>query len=124
MLSTSELASMRATIGQALPDTCVIRRNTPVSDGGGGTTDDWSNLATNVPCGIAPVAGGEAPNRINAEAGGRIKDESTAIVTLPAGQNITEADRIVIGDQTFEVTLVRERAAWEISRRVEVKEAT
>lgn len=122
MLTTAELTSMRATIETALPDTCTIRRNTPTSDGGGGTTDGWADLATGVLCGIAPVGGGEAPTGVNATSGSRINDESTHIVTLPDGQDVTEQDQIVIVGQTYRVTLVRKRAAWELSRRVECRE--
>lgn len=118
MLSASQLAGMRATTERALPETCVIERKTTVSDGGGGTTDTWGDHATSVPCRIAPVAGGET-----GMAGDRILDETTHVVTLPSGQDITEADRIVLDSRTYEVTQVRDRGAWELSRRVEVKEA-
>jgi len=118
MLSAAEIASMRATVDEALPDTCTIRRKAVVSDGGGGQTTTWSDLAAGVACGIAPVAGGEG-----ATTAGRVVDETTHVVTLPDGQDVTEADRIVVDGVTYELTLVRKRGAWELNRRAEVRAA-
>lgn len=124
MLTGGDLAGMRATINAALPDKATIQRKTSVSDGGGGQTESWASLATGVACGIAPVAGGEGGRMIGSStAGGRVVDETTHIVTLPNGQDITEADRVVVNNQVYDVTLVRKRGLWELSRRVEVKEA-
>ena len=118
MLTDTQLAAMRATAGQALPDTCTIQRKTSVSDGGGGTTETWGDHATGVACRVAPVGGGETGT-----AGDRIRDETTHVITVPAGTDVTEADRLVVGGQTYEATAVRRRGAWEITRRVECREA-
>ena len=118
MLTAAQVASMRATQKRALPQTCTIQRLTSVSDGGGGRTESWADIADGVPCRVAPVAGGETGT-----SGDRIVDESTHVITLPAGEDVTEADRIVVDDQTYNVTLVRRRGPWETSRRVEAKEA-
>lgn len=117
MLTASEITAMRATANQALPDTCTIQRRTTTSDGGGGSSVTWANL-TVLACRLAPLGGGEA-----ATVGGRITDESTHVVTLPAGSDVIEADRLLIADQVYDVTLVKSRAAWELSRRVWCKEA-
>jgi SPP1 family predicted phage head-tail adaptor len=117
MLTDLQLAEMRATVNDALPDTCLVQRRTIVNDGGGGQTETWADHAT-VACRIAPVGGGEG--RV---AGGRVEDETTHVVTMPAGTDVTEADRLVISSRTYEVTLVHERGAWELSKRVEAKEA-
>lgn len=118
MLSAAELAAMRSTADAALADTCTIQRKTSVSDGGGGTTDTWPDHATGIACRIAPAGGGETGT-----AGDRVNDETTHIVTLPALTDITEADRLTIDGQTYEATAVRKRGAWEITRRVECREA-
>lgn len=117
MLTAGEILAMRGVMRSALPDTAVIYGGTIVSDGGGGGTFDYVNGGT-FDCRISPVGGGERGDR-----GDRISDESTHIITFPAETNITEASRVVIGSSTYEVTLVRERAAWELSLRVEAKEA-
>lgn len=117
MLTSAQIAGMRATAERALPETCVVQRKTAVSDGGGGTTESWASHVTDVPCRIAPLGGGETGT-----AGSRVIDETTHVVTLPAGEDITEADRVVVDARTYEVTVVRDRGEWELSRRVEVKE--
>lgn len=116
LISTADVVSMRALANQALWDTATIQRATATTDGGGGTTSTWATVAT-VACRIAPVGGGESAGT----QGERISDESTAVVTLPAGTDVTEADRIVLGAVTYEVTLVRRRLTVEITRRAEVR---
>jgi SPP1 family predicted phage head-tail adaptor len=117
MLTTAEITAMRATADTALPDVATVQRATTVSDGGGGTTTSWADVAT-VACRIAPAGGGEG-----ATTGERVVDESTHIVTFPALADVTEADRLLVDGQTFNVTLVKQRGAWELSRRAEAKEA-
>lgn len=117
MLTDSEITSARDALANALPDTATIRRHTTASDGGGGTTQTWADLATTA-CRISPVGGGEG-----ATDGDRIADESTHIATLPAETDVTESDRLIVAGRTYEVTLVRSRGTWELSRRCEIKEA-
>lgn len=118
LLSGAQLAGMRGLLGRMLPDECVIQRRTVSSDGGGGSTEGWvEHLAA--PCRIAPVGGGE-----DGQSASRISEESTHLITLAAYTDVVEADRILIGDHTFDVTLVRKRGSWELSRRVEVRELT
>ncbi len=122
MPSTRDIARARKRFAapNMLPDRATIQRPGVVADGGGGQTTTYPVLATLVPCRLAPVGAGEDSER--ASRGDRIADESTAVVTFAAGQDITEADRIVIAGQTFDVQLVRRRGNFEITRRVEVKE--
>ena len=110
---------MRAVAAAALPDTVQIERLTRVSDGGGGSTETWTAQPDAVPCRIAPLGGGEG-----GQAGGRVSDQTTHVLTLPAGTEISEADRLLVAGVRYEVTAVRERGAWEISRRVEAREMT
>lgn len=116
LLSGAQLSGMRNLFRQMLPDECVIQRRTVASDGGGGSTESWSDHLT-APCRIAPIGGGE-----DGQAASRVSEETTHLVTLPAYTDVIEVDRIVIGDQAFDVTLVRKRGTWELSRRVEVRE--
>jgi SPP1 family predicted phage head-tail adaptor len=117
MLTAGDIAGMRATADTALPDVATVQRATTVSDGGGGTTTSWADVAT-VACRIAPAGGGEG-----ATAGERVVDESTHVISLPAEADVTELDRLIVGGQTYDVTLVRTWEEWEFSRRVECKEA-
>lgn len=109
---------MRSTFARnLLPDEATIQRPT-VENVGGEQIVTWSDLATTA-CRIAPVTGGGETG----ESGGRVVEETTHIVTLPAGQDAEESDRLVIAESIYEITLVRKRGEWELSRRCEVKEA-
>lgn len=114
---------MRGTMAEAFPDTATIQRAAKVSDGGGEFAMGWSDLATGVACRISPLKGGEGGKQAGtATTGDRAVDETTHVVTFANGRDITEKDRIVVSGQVYEVTLVRKRGGWELSRRVEVKE--
>lgn len=117
MIDPQELDNARADFEALLPDEATIQRLTRISDGAGGYTDQWADLAT-VGCRIAPVGGGET-----GRPGGRIADATTHVLTIPAGQDVTESDRVVVAGRAYDVTMVRERGGWELARRVELKEA-
>lgn len=120
MLTSGDVLAMRHTVERTLPDICTIQRATTISDGGGGVTEGWDDLAT-IACRISPTSagGGEGQNTTSA----RVVDETTHVVTVPATEDITEADRLMVAGQVYEITLVRKRGAWEITRRIEVREA-
>lgn len=122
MPSQGQRLRARHRFARMLPDRATIQRSTDAPDGGGGLTQTWAPLAADVPCRLAPVGGGEDSARGGSGGGDRISDSATAIVTFRAGQDVTEADRIVIAGQTFDVQLVRRRGEYELTRRVEVKE--
>lgn len=122
-LTGDQIAAMAETAQGALPDLATIQRPSTVSDGGGGETTTWASLASDVPCRLAPLAGGEVLSPRPRVPSDRIMDQSTAIVTFAAGTDVEDTDRLVIGDLTFDVTLVRRRKSWELARRVEVREA-
>lgn len=113
---------MRGALGEMMPDTATIQRRTAVSDSGGGRTYTWATAAT-VTARISPIGGGEGTGVGIATRGDRVSEETTHIVTLPQGTDVRESDRVVIAGVTFEVTAVRKRGMWELSRRVECKEA-
>lgn len=117
MLTPGEIAAMRGVAEQALPGTAVISGGTFASDGGGGGSVAYLPSGT-VSARLAPLGGGETGTP-----GDRIADESTHIITLPATTSITEASRVTFDGKSYEVTLVRERGTWELTRRIEVKES-
>ena len=70
--------------------------------------------AATVPCRIDPLSGGE---EITAN---RISDESTHLVTVPAGTRVIANQRFaIVGRGTFDITVVRE-ATGELARTFEV----
>lgn len=113
MISASVLTALRTTVEASLPDSCTIRRNTQTSDGAGGMTDSWANLAT-VACRVSPS--GRAPEeRVIAE---RIGSVGLWTVTLPALTEVTAKDRLLIGARQLEVIAVLAPRSWELCRRV------
>ena len=121
MPSTRQILRARKRFATLLDDRATIQRPVNASDGGGGFTQTWPTLASNVPCRLSPVGGGE-DDRSRSAGGDRVHDEAVAVITFAAGQDITEADRVVIASQTFDVLLVRRRGVYEITRRVEARE--
>lgn len=107
---------MRAVAAQALPGTAVIQTESFTDDGGGGGTLGWSAAGT-VSCRIAPMTGSER------DIADRVAEDAESVVTLPADTDIDASDRLLIDGRTYNVLHVRERDAWELTRRVEVGES-
>jgi hypothetical protein len=117
MLSDGDVFLMREEFESLLPDTANVQRRTATSDGGGGNTYTYANVLTGVACRISPIKGGEGGN-----GGGRVMDETTHVITFAAKTDVRHPDRIVVSGITYEVTYVRTRGDWELTRRVEAKE--
>lgn len=117
LLSAVELTAMRAVQSDTLPDTAVISRNTPTSDGMGGWTDAWAAVGT-VDGRLAPSGGGA--ESLMAE---RITDTDAWNITLPYGTDVTAKDRVSIDGRSFEVVTVLPKS-WETARRVVATEVS
>ena len=100
MITTAELTDMRAMQALTLTETATISRKGSVSDSMGGYTDTWGTASTTT-ARIAP-----ANSRDVGILGGRIVEGTVLKITLPAGTNVTQSDRIVIGARSFEVLAV------------------
>lgn len=113
MLTANELASMRETINESLPDTCTIQSKTITSDGMGGQTEAYTTSATNVPCRV------ESDNIRVAEqiAQGAVKVVQTFTFTLAFDRAIARTDRIIWNARTFEVVTTLDNS-WQLHRRV------
>jgi head-tail adaptor len=112
VVSSAELAAMRADLTASLPDTAVIQRRTLTPDGMGGQTEAWATVAT-VACRVAPTA--NMPEEFTN--GGRLVSTSWWRVTFPAGTDVRAADRVLALGRTFEVVAGGARSR-ELSRRV------
>lgn len=110
--TANELTRMRLTGDIALPDSCTIRRATAVSDGAGGQTQTWADVAT-VACRLMPRAT-QPQDKLTADKQVNI---SGWYITLPYGTDVREKDIIVIGSRSFEVDKAQAHT-WEINRRV------
>jgi head-tail adaptor len=114
MLPADELAAMRATVEDALPDTAEVQRRTLTPDGAGGHTASWGTVAT-VACQVAPFDRYPREQVI----GERLTATSLWMVTVPALTDVQPADRLVVGAgaRVFEVMQVLARS-FETARRV------
>lgn len=119
LLSDTDLASMRSTLDESLPDTAIIQSGTVVPDGGGGGTTTWLNAGT-VACRLSPIRGNEQIE------GARISPEAEWVVTFPAETSIDRDDRVSIAAQDFTgaITALRAPRSWELCVRAECKEIT
>jgi head-tail adaptor len=108
LLSASEIADMRSTQNDTMPDTMVVWRYTTASDGMGGLTETWAAVGT-VTGRVAP-AGRAGSEQIIAE---RLTASEPWVITVPTGTTVYARDRFVIAGRTFEVEYVNEHEAWE-----------
>ena len=114
MISPSDLAIMQQAMAPLRTTPCTLLRNTPTSDGMGGQTDNWQTLAM-VQGRVTPVI----------ETGREVIDEQRLevlnrwLIYFPAGQDVTERDRIVANGATYEVTSVNTPRTISIETIVE-----
>lgn len=116
MLSEADLAGMRSTVEQALPDTCTIRRRTVAADGAGGTAVQWADLLT-TPCRI--VAAGTVGRE--GQAGQQIVPGAEVSIWMPSEVEATTDDRVRVGDQMLEILSVDRSGEWRTEIRVQAK---
>jgi Phage head-tail joining protein len=112
-LSPAVIASLRARQNAFLPDRAAIQRYVTVESGDGGQAV-WSDVLTDVPCRVSPLASGVS-EAIGAAAG--IAAVSQWTIWLVAETDVTERDRIVVGARTFEAQRVGARS-YETVREV------
>lgn len=117
MLSSSELAAIRADIANMLPDTCNILTAVETSDGQGGFTTTWGTAAggTAVACRFDPARGGEQ------NSGAALQPYQGYIVTLPYTVTITTTQRIQHNGLTYAVISADKDKSWIASKRVYVE---
>ena len=109
ILTAAELADARADLAATLPDTCTIVRVTRVQNDSGGW-EETTVAADTIACRLGPVAGRE---RV---LGGRLAEESDAVLTLPADADVRGSDRITHDGTTYEVVDTVERSELLVKR--------
>lgn len=99
-IPNEDLAAIRSEAEQFFPQTALIRRRTVASDGRGGQTEDWFDLAANVPGRLESGAGTEST----------VGERRTAVQNwtwkCPHGQDLRETDLLVIDGQFYDVDAV------------------
>lgn len=117
MLTTAELASIRAVQAAALPDRCSILRIGTASDGMGGFTSTWAAVASEVPCRLSSMVQRPSEN----VAATALQSTVLYMLTLPALTDIRPTDRVIVGATTFEVAgVLSPGGAMETARRIQL----
>lgn len=116
MLNTSDLAYMRDSLEQLLPDTCVILSPTNASDGQGGWATTWGTVAANVKCRIDP-GNKEMYERVT---GAALQPFSWWQLTLSWDQAIDVTYRVVVNGNTYNVVNHDDNKSWAGTLRVAV----
>lgn len=113
MLTSDELAAMRADVRELLPDTCTIRRATMTLAADGSISETWSDAVVGALCRIDPTT-------YRDERGVIAERESTRnryIISVEWNADLRDGDRIVAGGVTYEVTNLHSDATLRLVKR-------
>jgi hypothetical protein len=113
MLTSTDLAGMRAAVNDLLPDTANILAGTVAPDGQGGWSQTWGTATAGVKCRLDP---GRKENR-ESVAGAALLPFSWWQLTLPYDTTLTEQNRVEIAGETFNVVHVDTGKSWSVSVR-------
>src|SRR5512146_1923019 len=105
MLPDWELDALRSEIDKLLPDTCQILARTAVADGMGEQSETWT-VAAEAPCRLDAEVKGEGI------AGAGLQPYERYSLTLPFETELTGANRVKIGDTTYNVIGVNLSPSW------------
>jgi hypothetical protein len=112
MLSTGELAFMRESIEQLMPDTCDILTVTETPNGQGGITETWATAYSGVKCRL-DMKTGSIP-----AVGGAVQQFTSYVLSLPYDTVIADVDRVEIDSVTYAVTSINDGQSWKAVKRV------
>ncbi len=113
-LTANELAAMRDTIAQLLPDTCYILSGTATSDGAGELTYTWGTTST-ASCRIDPVKSRE---QISGEG---LQLYNLFTLTVPYDTTVSANNHIQIGAVEYAVVSVIDGNSWALDKRLQVE---
>jgi head-tail adaptor len=105
MITADELIYMQTTIESLLPGTCAVLTGTSTADGFGGVTFAWGTTTTYT-CRLDARGGKDAL------AAGEIQPFHQYVLTLPHSAVITEANRVVVSSETYNVVSVDANKSW------------
>lgn len=98
LLSTSELAALRADILDLLPDTCRIERPTYVNVAGD-VTETWGTATASVECRFDP----DRLRREQETVAEREAGVARYIVTLPYDADVQDGDRLYFDGEYYQI---------------------
>ena len=108
-IPTGLLSPIRRQAERLLPDSCTVTRITRVLNDAGGWTETTVESDA-IACRLMPLSGRE---RV---LGGRVVDESDAMLTLPYDVDVTGSDRITHDGDTYEIVDIEERSQHLLTR--------
>ena len=112
MLSGNDLAYMRNSIEELLPDTCNILGLTQTSDGAGGYSETWGTVTANVPCRVDYRSGREQV------ASSQLTSYQSVTISLPYDVTVTPLNRVQVGLNVFSIQAVNAGQSWKAVTRV------
>ena len=115
LLQSNDLAYARAESQKAMPDNVTIQRKTLVSDKQGGFTESWSNVYQNIPGRVSVTGGSESL------AAGRQDVQISATLTVAYDQSVEQSDRVLHGDETYEIQTADSGKTWALARRCQMR---
>lgn len=100
MLSSDELAQLRADLNDLLPDTCDIQADSGTVDSAGHVNPSWANVATGVACRLDPFT-------VRSDQRGSIAEQERTRtyyqLTLSYNTTIEYGNRVIFGSLTLEI---------------------
>jgi SPP1 family predicted phage head-tail adaptor len=115
LVQNIDLAYTRLESKQAMPDKVHVQRRTLEADKQGGYTESWSIAYDNVPARLSFNSGAES------FAAGREDTNVQFMLTVPYDQSVEQSDRILFGEDTFEVVSVSGSRSWDTVKRCQVR---
>lgn len=119
MLTTAQLAKMRADANRLLDKTATVYRRTLTDDDSGGQTATWPDAIGEYACRLSATSvKSRARDMVR---GGRIEAIEAWMVSMPTGADVIETDRLLIGEVTYEVVSAADSRSFEVNLRLIVK---
>lgn len=115
LLSDRELADLRNDINDLLPDTCRIERMTATNTNGY-AEESWGTAVASVACRFDP----DTSRKETEVAGSQEAHLIRYIVTLPWNADVTDGDRLVYQNGTYEMLQLHDVHSAHASKRVKV----
>ena len=111
MLSTGDLAYMRAQVALLMPDTCSILSGTATSDNMGGYSTAWGTTYAGVSCRLDHRRGQKTLT------GGALYAFSQDVLTVPYDTTINTSNRIVHDVVTYTISEIDADKSWPVCIR-------
>lgn len=112
MLSNAELAFMRASIEELLPDTCNLLTLTTTPDGMGGYSEAWGTAAGTISCRL------DITRKTDGVGGASYREYQETVLSLPYDTTVDIDYRVEHGGYTYNVSSVNNDQSWIAVKRV------